>query len=151
MKRIKLFEEFVNEFFANNNKESEFYEVMGIMDDEGVNFNDAVDMYFDDSDPSDPDETPESLKKFLKGGKLYKDVAQIPADLHPEGLDGDVEDVRSWLEGMMKKGYKFYGDINMDGYAAVLLSKKPFKFGDFKIKNKIDPDEFIDAYYSMYK
>ena len=151
MKRIKLFEQFVNEMFANDNKEYEFYAILNIMDEEGLNFNKAVDMFFDEDDPSDPDETPESLKKFLKGGKLYKDVAVVPRDLHPEGLNGTVEDVRAWLEGMMKKGYKLYTDVNFDGYSAILLSKKPFKFGDFNAKKKLDVDNFIDTYYSMYK
>jgi hypothetical protein len=84
----------------------------------------------------------------LKGGKLYKDLDVVPSELHrEEDFDGNVEDVKSWLEDMMKKGYKFYTDVDFDGYLAILLSKKPFKFGDFNVKNKLDPDKFIETYY----
>jgi hypothetical protein len=148
MKHVKLFEQFVNEMFANNNKEQEFFDVLRIMRYMGVNFDKAVDIFFDESEPSDPDETPESLKAFLKGGKLYKDLDVVPSELHrEEDFDGNVEDVKSWLEDMMKKGYKFYTDVDFDGYLAILLSKKPFKFGDFNVKNKLDPDKFIETYY----
>ena len=47
MKHVKLFEQFVNEMFANNNKEQEFFDVLRIMRYMGVNFDKAVDIFFD--------------------------------------------------------------------------------------------------------
>lgn len=152
MKYVKLFEEFVNEAFGNLNFEVEILDLLRGMDSNGGNLKKALDSEeFEESKAElEYEGTTDKFMDYIKGGKLLKDVTILPAEFDTESWDEvpTKKEAEDFVEDMKKKGYKTWGDINIDGYIAVLFSKKPMKLSGWNLNRKLD--DFIDNYYGYY-
>ena len=99
---------------------------------------------YDLEDPDDNSEngflnTPKKVLSFLKKHgfssikDLIKNVSCEPLELDTEGREsGELEDLQRELKKFKKQGWKYWGDINMDGYYCKLFTKKPMNIGEIE-------------------
>jgi hypothetical protein len=168
MKHIKTFESFisegkVNEMYNPGIEENTFLSILrgvdpgsenreaGTLKPNGSN----LDKWIEDDDEGamlleghysneeNPVEAINAMVQKLFGG--WAGTANFAIGPDTEG--GNPEEDSSIVEELIKKGFKFFGDVNIDGYSMQVVGKKKITVGDLNVNKTLKVDDYMNDVY----
>jgi len=102
---------------------------------------------------ADPEQIRRAVNTFAGDSKTFADnYAYLPGDIHPGDGEGEwtEKSVKDYVNDMKRKGFGYYGHVNIDGWPFIVLSKKKSSVNTLDISKRLDANQFWNDYYANY-